>query len=513
MAGKQLRRNSEQSRRNPECSAALDERNEHPIAAVGLDRWLSSRLSERYSLPSMIINHAERAHNHNWELDPVIRSLLDTDFYKLLMLQFIWKHFPNTPVEWSLVNRHPAARIADMINIEEFKVQLQHVRGLRFRKSELVWLAGNTFYGRRGIFEPAFLEWLEKDFHLSDYQFRVRDGQIQLTFTGLWTETTMWELYALAILDELKTRAHLKTLSEFGLDILYARAKTKLWGKIERLRGVPGLSVADFGTRRRHSFLWQEYVVVAMAANLRSNFIGTSNAFLAHKHDLEAIGTNAHEIPMVVAALAENDGKLRASQYKVLELWQQTYEGALRVMLPDTFGTTQFLANAPDWVADWTGQRVDSKDPYIAGDEYIEWLKARGHDPREKLLIASDTLDVDAILGLHAYFAGSIAPGMSPGDFRSAADFEDRNRWTGDRRIRFSAGWGTLLTNDFRGCNPNDGSGFDPIGLICKVSGVEGRPAVKLSDNYAKALGPPSEIERYRRVFGTAGIANAPLVA
>lgn len=461
----------------------------------------------------MIINLAERAHNHNWELDPVIRSLLDTDFYKLLMLQFIWKHFPNTRVEWSLVNRHPAVRIADIIHIEEFKVQLQHVRGLHFRKSELVWLAGNTFYGYRGIFEPAFLEWLEKDFRLSDYQFRVSDGQIHLTFEGPWTATTMWELYVLAILDELKTRAQLKTLSEFGLDILYARAKTKLWNKIERLRGVPELSVADFGTRRRHSFLWQEYVVDAMASNLGSNFIGTSNAFLAHKHDLEAIGTNAHEIPMVMAALARNDAELKASQYKVLELWQQTYEGALRVMLPDTFGTTQFLANAPDWVTDWTGQRVDSKDPYVAGDEYIEWLEARGHDPREKLLIASDTLDVDIILGLHAYFAGKISKGSAPADFRSAADFSDPHKWTNDRRIRFSAGWGTLLTNDFRGCNPNDGTGFDPIGLICKVSSVEGRPAVKLSDNYSKVLGPPEEIERYRRVFGTAGIANAPLIA
>jgi nicotinate phosphoribosyltransferase len=403
--------------------------------------------------------------------------------------------------------------MADIIHIEEFKVQLQHVRGLHFRKSELVWLAGNTFYGRRGIFEPAFLEWLEKDFRLSDYQFRVRDGQIQLTFDGLWTATTMWELYALAILDELKTRAQLKTLSEFGLDILYARAKTKLWNKIERLRGVPGLSVADFGTRRRHSFLWQEYVVVAMAANLGSNFIGTSNAFFAHKHDLEAIGTNAHEIPMALAALAEDDAELKESQYKVLELWQQTYEGALRVMLPDTFGTTQFLANAPDWVANWTGQRVDSKDPYIAGDEYIEWLKARGRDPREKLLIASDTLDVDSILGLQAYFGGKIGNGVTPADFRSATDFHDPNKWTADRRIRFSAGWGTLLTNDFRGCNPNNGGGFDPIGLICKVSGVEGRPAVKLSDNYSKALGATSEIDRYRRVFGTTGIANAPLVA
>jgi nicotinate phosphoribosyltransferase len=461
----------------------------------------------------MIVNFAERAHNHNWELDPVIRSLLDTDFYKLLMLQFIWKHFPRTRVEFSLFNRHPSVQMAQVINIEELKVQLQHVRGLRFRKSELVWLAGNTFYGRRGIFEPGFLEWLECDFRLSDYRLRVRDGQIHLTFEGPWTETTMWELYTLAILDELKTRANLKTLSEFGLDILYARAKTKLWGKIERLRGVPGLSIADFGTRRRHSFLWQEYVVEAMAANLESSFIGTSNAFLAHKHDLEAIGTNAHEIPMVMAALSPDDVALKESQYRVLELWQQTYEGALRVLLPDTFGTTQFLKGAPDWVADWTGQRVDSKDPYSAGDEYIAWLQAKEKDPAEKLLIASDTLDVDQILGLQAYFGGNLASGMSPNDFFSAADFHDRNKWTPQRRIRFSAGWGTLLTNDFRGCNPNAGGGFDPISLICKVSCVEGRPAVKLSDNYSKALGPPEEIGRYRRVFGTAGIANAPLVA
>jgi nicotinate phosphoribosyltransferase len=460
----------------------------------------------------MIINLAERAHNHNWELDPVIRSLLDTDFYKLLMLQFIWKHFPATRVQFSLYNRHAAVRIADTIHIEELKVQLQHVRGLRFRKSELVWLAGNTFYGRRGIFEPAFLEWLEHDFRLSDYQLSVKDGQIQLTFDGSWPETTMWELYALAILDEMKTRANLKTLSEFGLDILYARAKTKLWNKIERLRGVPGLSVADFGTRRRHSFLWQEYVVVAMAANLGPNFIGTSNAFLAHKHDLEAIGTNAHEIPMVMAALAPDDVSLRASQYRVLELWQQAYDGALLVMLPDTFGTTQFLAGAPDWVADWKGQRVDSKDPYVAGDEFIAWLKARGRDPHDKLLIASDMLDVDSILGLHAYFGGTLAKRLTPGDIRDAADFQNPQKWQPGARIRFSAGWGTLLTNDFRGCNPNDGGGFDPISLICKVSSVEGRPAVKLSDNYSKALGTPAEIERYRKVFGTAGIANAPVI-
>jgi nicotinate phosphoribosyltransferase len=449
----------------------------------------------------MIVNFAERAHNHNWELDPVVRSLLDTDFYKLLMLQFIWKHYPTTRVTFSVVNRTGAVRLADMFSREELVHQMEHVRRLRFRRSELVWLAGNTFYGRRGIFEPAFLEWLEQDFRLSDYELSVSDGQYHLTFDGMWPETTMWELYALPILSELKTRASLKNLREFGL-----------WSKIERLRGVPDLMVADFGTRRRHSFLWQEYAVIAMAANLGSAFTGTSNAFLAHKHDLEAIGTNAHEIPMVLAALANSDEELRASQYRVLEQWQNTYHGALRIMLPDTFGTTQFLENAPEWTADWTGQRMDSKNPYIAGDEYIRWLERHGRNPQEKRIIASDALDVDDILGLHAYFAGAIADGLTPRDFNLAADFLDRQKWARGRRIRFSTGWGTLLTNDFRDCDPAGGNGFDPVSLICKVSTAEGRPAVKLSDNYAKAVGTAEEIARYRRVFGTAGISNLPVI-
>lgn len=460
----------------------------------------------------MIINLARRAHNHNWELDPITRSLLDTDFYKLLMLQFIWKHFPKTKASFSLINRTVQVRLADIIDVHQLEEQLQSAQRLRFHKSELIWLAGNTFYGRRGIFEPAFLEWIEKDFQLSDYELSVRDGQFSLTFHGLWTETTLWEIYALATINELKTRAALKHLSEFELDILYARAKTKLWEKMERLRGVPHLMLSDFGTRRRHSFLWQEYTVKAMTDVLGDSFRGTSNAFLAYKHDLEAIGTNAHELPMALAAMAANDEELRTAQYRLLELWQQTYQGELLILLPDTFGTTQFLRNAPDWVADWTGQRIDSKDPFLAGDEYIAWLEQRGRDPRQKLLIASDSLDVDQILALHAYFAGKIRNGASPTEFQRASDFLDERKWLPDRRIRFSSGWGTLLTNDFRNCNPSGDNGFNPVSLVCKLNDADGRPAVKLSDNFQKAMGPKEEIERYQRVFGLEGIANAPVI-
>jgi nicotinate phosphoribosyltransferase len=461
----------------------------------------------------VIINFARRAHDHNWELDPITRSLLDTDFYKLLMLQFVWKNFPKVHATFSLINRTSHARLGDFIEVDQLREQLENTRKLRFTRSELIWLAGNSFYGRRGIFEPAFLEWLEKDFSLSDYELTVDDGQINLRFHGLWSATSMWEIYALSIIGELKTRASLKLLHELELDILYARAKSRLWDKMERLRGVPMLSVSDFGTRRRHSFLWHEYVVNAMRDTIGAGFAGTSNAYLAFKHGFESIGTNGHELPMAMAAMADSDEELRTAQYRLLELWQQSYQGELLILLPDTFGTTQFLRDAPGWAANWTGQRIDSKDAYVAGDEYIAWLERHDRDPRKKRLIASDALDVEQILGLHAYFAGRMRNGATPDDFHSAADFNDCERWVPERRVRFSAGWGTLLTNDFRNCNPQGGENFNPVGLVCKLTEVEGRPAVKLSDNYAKALGDAKETERYRRIFGVAGLADVPVLA
>ena len=435
----------------------------------------------------MDVNFAERAHNHNWKLDPIVRSLLDTDFYKLLMLQFIWKNFPRVQATSEVTNRTVKVRLAERVGAAALREQMDYVRRMRFLKSELIWLAGNTFYGTRTIFEPAFLEWLEKDFRLSDYEIAEHEGQLVLRFSGLWSEITMWEIYALAIVSELKTRAALAELNELELDVLYARAKTRLWDKIDRLRPVAGLNISDYGTRRRHSYLWQEYALQALTGALGDRMRGTSNTALAYKHHLEAIGTNAHELPMALAALASegSDEDLRQSQYRVLELWAKSYGGSLLIMLPDTFGSAQFLQHAPEWVADWTGERVDSMDPKIAGDEYIRWLLSRGRDPRLKRLIASDGLDAGDIIELHQYFEG---------------------------RIRFSAGWGTLLTNDFRGCHPRGEDSFDPLSLVCKLTSVGGYPAVKLSDNARKATGPETEVERYRRVFGSRAVTDAPVL-
>lgn len=412
--------------------------------------------------------------------DPIVRSLLDTDFYKLLMLQLIRRLHPGVRATFALINRTTAVRLADEVDEGELRAELDHARTLRFGRQELVWLAGNSFYGEARMFAPDFLRWLA-GFRLPEYELRTVDGQFELRFAGPWAETTMWEIPALAIVNELRSRSLLRRRGPIARDVIEGRAKAKLWAKVERLRALDGLALSDFGTRRRHGFAWQAWCVDALKEGLGERFVGTSNVLLAMEKDLEAVGTNAHELPMVAAALARDDADLAAAPYRVLDEWRRMYRGNLLIVLPDAFGTEAFLANAPDWVADWTGFRPDSTPPIEGGDRIIRWWEERGRDPRSKLLILSDGLDLDAIERAHRHFAG---------------------------RVRLGFGWGTNLTNDFRGCDTEAGDALAPLSLVCKVVEADGRPAVKLSDNPAKATGDPAEIARYLRVFGDAGRAR-----
>ncbi len=419
-----------------------------------------------------MVDIATRVWNHKWKIDPIARSLIDTDFYKLLMCQSIFRNKPETNVTFSLINRSSAIRLADLIDEGELREQLDHVRTLSLSRGESTWLRGNTFYGKRQMFRPDFMEWFE-GLRLPPYHLAKRDGQYELTFEGRWPDVMLWEIPALSILMELRSRAVLETLGRFELQVLYARAMTKLWEKIERLRATPGLRIADFGTRRRHSFLWQDWCVQAMQEGLGGAFTGTSNCLIAMRSELEAIGTNAHELPMVYSALANSDAELAKAPYQVLADWHEEHDGNLRIMLPDTFGTEGFLRNAPDWLASWTGIRIDSGDPATGAEIAIRWWQDRGEDPRQKLVIFSDGLDVAKIEELYRQFNG---------------------------RVKVSFGWGTMLTNDFRGLAADDA--LAPFSLVCKAVSANGRPTVKLSDNPNKAMGPGLEIERYKRVFG-----------
>ncbi|PWG17148.1 nicotinate phosphoribosyltransferase [Salibaculum griseiflavum] len=419
-----------------------------------------------------MVDIATRVWNHKWKIDPIVRSLIDTDFYKLLMCQSVFRNKPDTQVTFSLINRTKDIRLAELIDEGELREQLDHIRSLSLRRGESTWMRGNTFYGKRQMFTPEFMDWFEA-LRLPPYHLEKRDGQYELTFEGSWPEVMLWEIPALAVLMELRGRAVLGEMGRFELQVLYARAMTKLWEKIEHLRPIDGLRIADFGTRRRHSFLWQDWCVQAMTEGLGDRFVGTSNCLIAKNRDLEAIGTNAHELPMVYSALAEDDAALARAPYDVLSDWHEEHEGNLRIILPDTYGTRGFLDNAPDWLAGWTGIRIDSGDPAAGAEIAIDWWKARGEDPKDKLIIFSDGLDAEKIAELHKQFAG---------------------------RVKVSFGWGTMLTNDFKGLTAGDT--LAPFSLVCKAVEANGRPTVKLSDNPNKAMGPVDEIARYKRVFG-----------
>ena len=419
-----------------------------------------------------MVDIASRVHNHKWKIDPIVRSLIDTDFYKLLMCQSVFRNNPDTQVTFSLINRATHIPLADLVDEGELREQLDHIRSLSLSRGESTWMRGNMFYGKRQMFTPEFMDWFDK-LRLPPYHLERVGDQYELTFEGSWPEVMLWEIPALAVIMEMRSRSVLHRMEKFELQVLYARAMTKLWEKVETLRDIPDLRIADFGTRRRHSFLWQDWCVRSMHEGLGEKFVGTSNCLIAKNRDLEAIGTNAHELPMVYAALAEDDEALARAPYDVLSDWHEEHEGNLRIILPDTYGTQGFLDKAPDWLTRWTGIRVDSGDPAKAAEMAIDWWTARGEDPSKKLIIFSDGLDEAKIVQLHTQFSG---------------------------RVRVSFGWGTYLTNDFRGLVPDDA--LAPFSLVCKPVAANGRPTVKLSDNPNKAMGPVDQVERYKRVFG-----------
>ena len=419
-----------------------------------------------------MVDIARRVWNHKWKIDPIVRSLLDTDFYKLLMCQSIFRNKPDTSVTFSLINRTKNIKLAELIDEGELREQLDHIRSLSLSRGESTWLRGNTFYGKRQMFRSDFMEWFET-LKLPPYHLEKKAGQYELTFEGSWPEVMLWEVPALSVLMELRGRAVLNKMAKFELEVLYARAMTKLWEKIENLRDIEELKIADFGTRRRHSFLWQDWAVQAMLEGLEDKFIGTSNCLIAMKRDIEAIGTNAHELPMIYSALAKSDEELANAPYQVLADWHEEHDGNLRIILPDTYGTEAFLKRAPDWLKQWTGIRIDSGDPVEGAEAAIAWWKDKGENPEDKLVIFSDGLDTPTIRDLHQKF---------------------------NERVKVSFGWGTNLTNDFRGL-VSDGS-LDAFSLVCKPIKANETPTVKLSDNLNKAMGPSEEINRYKRVFG-----------
>jgi nicotinate phosphoribosyltransferase len=167
-------------------------------------------------------------------------------------------------------------------------------------------------------------------------------------------------------------------------------------------------------------------------------------------------------------ARGKNNFDARHSVYRVLADWQALYGQKALIMLPDAYGTDAFLDMLPDNFAyDWRGFRQDSGDPLVFGDKIIKFYQKFGIDPMEKIVIFSDGLTMEKMQTIYQHFAG---------------------------RINVAFGIGTDLSNDM--------GLIKPLSLVMKLSEVDGRPTVKLSDNLAKATGDKDEIEVAKRIFG-----------
>lgn len=439
------------------------------------------------------MDFAKRAHDHNYRMDPIVRSRLDDDSYKWFMGATIYEKHPTTQVTFQLTNRTTDVRLADHITADELREQLDHVQSLRYTPGEIVTMRGQSYYGHANLFTDGYVNRMAIS-RLPDYELSVNEdtGQFDLRSSGDWLDVKHWEIHFLAIVNELYARSQMRRLSYQQLDIMYSRAKIRLYEKLERIvLEAPELTVSEFGTRRRHSFQWQRWVIETMRDVLGAQFVGTSNLLHAKELEVEVKGTIAHEMSMVYAALAAKDGDeaIRESQYQVLKDVQSVLPEGLRLFLPDTFGTTQFLENAPDWIQWWRGFRPDSKESIEAGEEAIRFWRKMGQNPAKKLLVLSDGLDVDL-----------------PGQPGNGADMISIHKAL-HGRIVDTYGWGTNASNGFRGTVPGMPDLMAPISIVAKAVSANGHPTVKISDNPAK-ISSVSETEkaRYLTLFGEAGI-------
>ena len=395
---------------------------------------------------------------------PPVASLLDVDFYKFTMGQFVFRRHPEVRVRYELLCRTPDVRLADLVPEGEFRDALEAIRSLAFTPAELGYLRGLK---PPGLFRDDYLNFLAQ-LRLPPVELEARDGGFHLEVEAPWPEMILWETLILSALSELLSRAALAGGGPGAWEQAEARGRERLERKIAVLREHPAIRFASFGTRRRFSRAWQFALEERLARALPDQFAGTSCVASAFEHGLAPVGTIAHEIFMVGAAVGDgSDESVRGSQRRMLDAWWEMYGEPFSLFLTDTWGSEFFFADAGEARARrFRGVRQDSGDPAAFGERAIRWYEDFGVDPRQKALVFSDGLELPEILELESRFAG---------------------------RIGVSYGWGTNLTND---------CGVPNYSLVVKPVAAHGRPLVKLSDNPGKSTGITDEIRRYRGIFG-----------
>ena len=382
---------------------------------------------------------------------PIITSLLDNDLYKFTMLQAMLHQFPQTHGVYRFRCRNNDDTAYPLADIKAaLEQQLDSLCELRFLEDELEYLRGLRFM------RSDFVDYLEL-FKLKRRFITVstdNKGRLFIDIEGPMIQAMFFEVFVLAIVNEL----YFNALSNASVIKEGQRRLDKKVALLHRYAAeqathdshTPPFIVADFGTRRRFSKVWQAHVVETLHHAEPKIVSGTSNVYLAKKLGMTPIGTMAHEFMQAFQAL---DVRLRDSQKAALEAWVHEYRGDLGIALTDVVGMDAFLRDFDLYFAKlFDGLRHDSGDPYLWGDKAIAHYKKLKIDPRTKILTFSDGLDLEKAWDLHQYFKA---------------------------KIRTSFGIGTNLTNDM---------GITPINIVLKLVECNGQPVAKLSDSPGKTM-------------------------
>ncbi|AKS21465.1 nicotinate phosphoribosyltransferase [Xanthomonas campestris pv. campestris] len=384
----------------------------------------------------------------------IIHSLLDTDLYKFTMMQAVLHQHPAAQVDYRFKCRTPGVDLAQFI--DEISREIDALCRLRLREDEVDYLRSLRFI------KPDFADFLAL-FHLDRKYLTLaasstHPGEIELTIRGPWLHTILFEVPLLAIINEVWFRNTSEPDFEEG--------RSRLREKVRSLRSMPaGCKIADYGTRRRYSRQWHGELLPLLRDGLGEQFVGTSNVFFAKQYGLTPLGTMAHEYLQAFQALGP---RLRDSQVAALDSWAREYRGDLGIALSDVVGLDAFLRDFDLYFCKlFDGMRHDSGDPFDWGERVIAHLEAHRVDPRTKVLVFSDGLNIDKVMRLYEHF--------SP-------------------RCRLAFGVGTSLTNDL---------GPTPLQIVIKMVRCNGQPVAKLSDSPGKSMCEDLGYLRYLRdVFG-----------
>jgi nicotinate phosphoribosyltransferase len=386
----------------------------------------------------------------------IVTSLLDTDLYKFSMMQVVLHQYPAAQVEYKFKCRNPGVNLVPYI--EEIRMELQGLCSLRFHEDELDYLRSWRFI------KSDFIDFLGL-FQLNAKYVEITpaasgDGEIDIRIRGPWLHTILFEVPLLAIVNEVYFR---NTQPALDLD----EGRRRLREKIALLRDTENYQecrIADYGTRRRFSGVWHEEVVTTLRDGLGAQLTGTSNVWLARKLGLRPLGTLAHEYLQAHQALGP---RLRDSQVAALEAWAKEYRGDLGIALSDVYGLSAFLRDFDMYFCKlFDGTRHDSGDPFDWGDRVLAHYAANRVDPRSKVLVFSDGLDIPKVMQLYAYFRD---------------------------RCQLAFGVGTNLTNDV---------GPTPLNIVIKMIRCNDQPVAKLSDSPGKNMCEDTAYVAYlRQVF------------